>query len=144
MLAARLMGATRFAGRVDVGLVSFRSATASQRTSAADFDRDLAIDMPTQSDMRQLAARLLYACASPNAAAILKDRLPFIRRYLEKHDENLGVRAAWLVWLHLTKISGDVLGLARVRDRLIDRLFKNGLRRQFDVPNFHPLRGAAG
>jgi cellulose synthase operon protein C len=114
---------------------------AGAEMSAADLDRDLAIDMPTQSDMRQLAARLLYACARSPVSAVLKARLPAARSYLEKHDHNLGVRATWLVWLQLTRISGDVLGLARVRDRLIERLFKNGLKRQFDVPNFIHFAG---
>ncbi len=109
--------------------------------AAADLDADLAIAAPTQSDLRQLASRLLYACASTPAPAALEKRLPKIRQYLENHDTNLGVRAVWLVWLHLAKISGDVLGLARVRDRLIERLFKNGLKRQYDVPTFIHFAG---
>ncbi len=109
--------------------------------AGGDLNRDLGIDAPTQSNMRQLAARLLYACARSPVPAVIKAKLPAIRSYLEKHEQNLGVRATWLVWLHLTRISGDVLGLARVRDRLIERLFKHGLKRQYDVPNFIHFAG---
>lgn len=110
--------------------------SARREVTAADLDRALGKDTPTQGDMRQLVAMLLYACTRPPIPPPLKDRLPEIRRYLERHDEHLGIRAVWLVWFHLSKISGDVLALARVRDRLIDQLLNRGLSKEYDVPRF--------
>jgi hypothetical protein len=48
----------------------------------------------------------------------------------------------WLSWLHLTLLSrGDVLALARSRDRLLERLYHNGLRPELDLPSFLRFAG---
>lgn len=114
---------------------------AGAEVTQAEIDGDLAIAIPTQADMRQLAARLLYASTRTPTPASILERLPEISRYLEAHESGLGIRACWLVWRHLTKISGDLLCLARVRDRLLGRLFKEGLRPQLDVPSFIRFAG---
>src|SRR5258708_5134523 len=49
----------------------------------------------------------------------------------------LPVRGVWVAWSHLARLAGnDVLGLARARDRLLGRLFTNGLRPELDLPGF--------
>ncbi len=88
--------------------------------------------------VRTLTARVIHACQqSPPPDAFLK-RLPKIREYLERHETMLGVRAAWLAWWHLARIGGqaDVLALARVRDRLLQRLLGEGLNKERDLPYF--------
>src|SRR5262249_41752352 len=90
--------------------------------TTVDLERVLSVETPSQGDMRRLASAILLGCAQDPPPDTLMKRLPDIRRCVERHEFLLGVRAAWLVWLHLTRVSGDVLGLARVRDRLIQRL----------------------
>ena len=42
------------------------------------------------------------------------------------------MRAVWLAWSHVVKLSrGDVLALARARDRLLERLFHNVRQARF-------------
>jgi cellulose synthase operon protein C len=115
--------------------------TAPLELTAAGLDRDLANETPTTGHLRRFAARLLYACSRNAVSPALQKRLPEVRRYLERHEGMLGVRAVWMAWRSLARVAGDVLGLARVRDRLIERLFKNGLRRQYDVPVFIHFAG---
>jgi hypothetical protein len=61
-----------------------------------------------------------------------------VREYLERHEGMLGVRAVWLAWWHLARVGGqaDVLALARVRDRLLQRLLTEGLNKERDLPYF--------
>ena len=106
----------------------------------AEIDRLLGVENPLKTDLRRLAALLLFAATHETSAAHLTDRLPAMRAYLEKHDGGMPVRAVWLVWRNLARLSGDVLGLARVRDRLLDRLMeKNGLDLGLDAPTFVDL-----
>src|SRR5207248_10049758 len=46
----------------------------------------------------------------------------------------VGSWPAWSAFVQLT--GGDVLALARARDRLLERLFRNGLRPATDLPSF--------
>src|SRR5262249_40199457 len=67
------------------------------------------------------------------------NRLPRVREYLERHEGVLGVRVVWLAWVHLARAGhgqADVLGLARVRDRLLQRLLTEGLNKERDLPHF--------
>src|SRR5262249_50260436 len=62
--------------------------------------------------------------------------------YLEEHEGRLGVRAVWLAWSCLAKLSsGDVLALARTRDRLLERLLNHGLSPEYDLPSFLHFSG---
>ena len=52
------------------------------------------------------------------------------------------MRAVWLVGYRLAQLAGaDVLGLARVRDRLLKRLLDQGLQAQYDLPLFLKTHG---
>ena len=66
-----------------------------------------------------------------------------MQQFLEAHENLLPVRAAWLAWVSLGKLSrGDVLALARARDRLLERLFQSGLSPDRDLPSFLRFTGA--
>src|SRR5207237_4147894 len=70
------------------------------------------------------------------------ERLNRVQRFLEQHEKMLPVRAHWLAWSHVVKLSrGDVLALARARDRLLERLYNNGLRPEQDLPSFLRFAG---
>lgn len=118
-----------------------RSENVAGDVSPAEFDRVLAIESPTQSDLSRFVAMFLVASSNQQSSLALRERLPAIRHHLEKHEQWLGVRAIWLAWLHVCKINGDVLALARVRDRLVERLLNSGLQKEFDIPRFARFAG---
>ncbi len=49
------------------------------------------------------------------------------------------MRAAWLAWLGLSRLTGDALALTRARDRILNHLLQTGLSRDRDLPSF--MRG---
>jgi hypothetical protein len=107
-----------------------------------DLDRLLKLDEPTTADLRALAAYLVWAAVRNPAPAALVERLQQVQRFLEAHERLLPVRGVWLAWSHLVQLSGgDVLALARARDRLLERLFHNGLRPEQDLPHFLRFAG---
>jgi cellulose synthase operon protein C len=107
-----------------------------------DLDRVLALEEPASADVRSLTAYVVWMSGQSPAPAALLARLQPVQHFLEKHETLLPVRAAWLAWLHLMYLSrGDVLALARTRDRLLERLFHNGLRPELDMPSFLRFAG---
>src|SRR5205814_2856697 len=63
------------------------------------------------------------------------ESLAHVQRLLDEHEGWLPVRAAWLARVGLTRLTqGDVVGLARTRDRLLERLHARGLSADLDVP----------
>jgi hypothetical protein len=115
-------------------------------------DRLLAQPESSPEEVRALAASLVWAaCTGALTAkgpagpyAPLLGRLGRIQHYLERHEQWLPVRAAWLAWVHLVQLSGgDLLALVRARDRLLERLYHEGLRPEVDLPSFLRFSGAA-
>jgi hypothetical protein len=105
--------------------------------SPADLDRLLNHANPTLPDVRPLAAVLVWAARQRPAPAALRERLPAVQQYLERHDHLLPVRILWLAWHGLAHLSGsDVLMLTRVRDRVLERLLAEGLGAERDLPSF--------
>src|SRR5262249_37013195 len=52
------------------------------------------------------------------------------------------VRVTWLAWSALSRLAGgDVLALARARDRVLERLHGQGLSRDLDLPYFLRFSG---
>src|SRR5262249_11051442 len=97
---------------------------------------------PTAADVRALAAYVVWATRQKTPPAALVERLNPVQRFLEAHEKLLPVRAVWLAWSHLVQLSsGDVLALARARDRLLERLFQNGLRPELELPGFLRFAG---
>ena len=113
--------------------------------SGEDLDRLLQLEEPLAADVRTLAAYVVWASGRSKAPEALLSRLQPVQHFLEKHEYILPVRAAWLAWSHLVQMSrGDVLALARTRDRLLERLFNNGLRPEMDMPGFLRFTGQPG
>jgi cellulose synthase operon protein C len=67
-----------------------------------------------------------------------------IQQWFDRHDDALDVRTVWLLrWALAEHAGGDPLGLARTRDRLLQRL-QNGLSLSRDVPTFLRFLGHRG
>ena len=118
--------------------------TTERQIPAETIDSALAITEPLPADLRTLAAAIVLAAADPagSGAKVIVGRLPRIRSFLEKHDSRLGVRAVWLAWSSLARLAGgDVLALARTRDRLLERLITHGLSPEYDLPSFLRFAG---
>jgi hypothetical protein len=109
-----------------------------------DLDRLLRREEPSSGDMRALTAYIVWAARRTPHPEPLVQRLAEVQRFLEKHERLLPVRAVWLGWSHLAQLAhGDALGLARARDRLLERLYHNGLRPEQDLPSFLRFAGQA-
>jgi len=111
----------------------------------ADLDLVLSLDEPQTADVRALAAYVFWASCRKEPAAALAQRLGKVAHFLETKGHLIPVRAAWLAALGLHRLAGeDALGLARARDRLLERLFHTGLRPEQDLPSFLRFSGPAG
>jgi len=113
----------------------------SLAVKAEEFDKRL---VPTtgQEEARAAVATFLWVASQDSVPAWLASRLPAVQSYLERHESALPVRAVWLAAFRLSQLSGaDVLGLARVRDRLLQRLLDQGLLPERDQPMFLRVAG---
>jgi len=118
----------------------WQSSTGAIR--AEEFDKLLALNSVGQKESRTVVAGFLWLAAQKPVPAWLNARLPAIQSYLEKNESALPVRAIWLAGYRLAQLSGsDVLGLARVRDRLLHRLLNEGLSPEKDLPGFLRFAG---
>ncbi len=107
-----------------------------------DLELLLTAKEPASADLHALAAYLVWAARRASPPVALMERLNPVGRFLEKHERLLPIRAAWLAWYHFARLSGgDVLALAHARDRLLERLFQNGLRPEQDLPSFLRFAG---
>jgi hypothetical protein len=112
----------------------------SRELGGDELDLLLKTKEPMAADLRALAAYLVWAGSREAMPESLVERLQQMQSFLEAHERLLPIRGVWLAWLHLS--AGDVLAVARARDRLLERLFQNGLRPEQDLPGF--LRFAGG
>src|SRR5262249_28018656 len=98
---------------------------ADEDIGGEDLDRFLDHASPGSAGLRGLASFLVWAAYNAPPPD-LRPRLGRVARFLEAHEGLLPVRGVWLAWASLMKLSqGDVLALARARDRVLERLFKN-------------------
>jgi hypothetical protein len=105
--------------------------------AAEDLDRLLATENPDTSDVRALAAYLSWAASQPEPPAAVVERLGQLQPFFQAQERIIPVRIVWLGWLAVAQLAGgDPLALARARDRLLERLYHNGLRREQDLPSF--------
>lgn len=104
---------------------------------ADEFDKLLNQQGGGLEEARRVIAVFLWLAAQHPVPAWLMNRLPAVQKYLETHEDMMPVRAVWLAGARLAQLSGsDVLGLARVRDRLLQRLLRQGLQAERDLPGF--------
>jgi hypothetical protein len=123
--------------RVSAPGAKSRELTTDELDRLLNFEGD-----PGAADLRALAAYIVWAARQSPPPAALVQRLSPVSRFLEKNERLLPVRAVWLAWAHLAQLSqGDVLGLARARDRLLERLYHSGLRPEQDLPSFLRFAG---
>lgn len=115
------------------------AAGKGREIAGEDLDRLLALAEPAAADLRALAAYVVWSAARESTPPAILQRLNQVQRLVEANEKLLPVRAAWLAWVHLTR--GDVLALARARDRLLERLYHNGLRPEQDLPSFLRFAG---
>jgi hypothetical protein len=107
-----------------------------------NLDSILASASPSPAEVRAVAAAVVaYAHQEPVPAAFVK-RIPKLQHFLETHIAQLGIRPSWLAGHAIAKLSGDVLGLARLRDRMLERLRTEGLNPERDLPNFLRFAGS--
>jgi cellulose synthase operon protein C len=122
--------------------VKTESKKAQKELTKADLDVWLKSSSPTPGEVRSLVAQLVWACRQDSVPQALHERLPEIHKFLENQEKQLGVRAIWLAWTHLAQLSGgDTLSIARVRDRLLQRLLTEGLNSERDLPTFLRFAG---
>src|SRR5262249_6070704 len=92
---------------------------------------------------RGVAAFVVWAALQEPPPPVVAAPLPDLQRELDGQEAGLPVRAAWLARLALARLAGgDVLGLARARDRLLERLFQKGLSLELDLPRFLRFAGS--
>jgi hypothetical protein len=115
---------------------------AGSTIKADDFDKLLNHQGGGLEDSRRVVAAFLWLAAQQPVPQWLIARLSVIQKYLEQHEAALPVRAVWLAGYRMAQLSGaDVLGLARVRDRLLQRLLTTGLQAERDLPMFLRTHG---
>lgn len=88
-------------------------------------------------DSSLVVAYLAWAAGQSDGSLQVADMLPDLTQFLLEREGDLPVRSAWLGWRALYHLSGnDLLLLARARDRILDRLFEQGLSPEFDMATF--------
>ncbi len=108
-------------------------------TTGARFDALLQQNAPNVEQTRAAVAGLTAAATTGNAA--VASRVAEWSAFLDRFDEDLDVRSFWLGRVALSKLSGgDRLGLARARDRVLNRL-QRGLSLDRDVPRLLRVTG---
>lgn len=108
----------------------------------ATLDKLLGTTNPTPLEMSTLASWLVLEAVDGGASPAIADRLGKLQHHLERFEPMLPIRTAWLAWCAYLRLShGDVLALARARDRMLERLFQHGLMPDRDVPSFLRAKG---
>ena len=88
-----------------------------------------------------MAAWVVWASLQSPPPALSRSG-PESSRRLKPHEHWLPVRSAWLARVAVARLGRvDVLGLARTRDRLSDRLLSAGLSLELDTPSFLRFAG---
>lgn len=102
------------------------------------FDAALSTERPTPTQLNLLAIHVIAAAfAEPALPDVAHDSLSAVQKQLERFENFLPLRTAWLAWLACAKIAhDDVLALARTRDRVLERLHEYGPSPEMDLPAF--------
>lgn len=111
--------------------------TAERQSSqvAIPLDRRLPATDPTE--LIRLAPEVIARAGDSSQHAELTPHLAVLQQSILSAEPHLPVRTVWLLWRAIAKLSGgDVLTLAKARDRLLERLFHQGLKAELDLPGF--------
>jgi hypothetical protein len=95
----------------------------------------LASTNPTSKELAAMAALILDARSRPATSAWIA-HWQQVCEWVRLCEERYPIRAVWLVWLAIYQSTGDLLTLARARDRLLGRLLDHGLNADRDLPGF--------
>ncbi|MFT5525671.1 MAG: hypothetical protein ACI9HK_003641 [Pirellulaceae bacterium] len=101
----------------------------------------------TRKDSQPMAASLVVSLlvnsvVKNEKTELLSSQLDKITQFLRQQERYLPVRTSWLGWHAIFQLSGgDVLGLARARDRCLERLHVQGLAPEFDLASFMRTAG---
>jgi hypothetical protein len=123
----------------------FAAETRAARKAYPKFDLDHLLRDPIRPGAGRVAAAYSARAAhqSPPPPELLA-ALPRLLALLDRQFDDLPVRAAWLARLALARVTaGDTLGMARWRDRVLDRLREKGTGLDLDVPSFLRFHGTA-
>lgn len=108
---------------------------------AGTIDRLLA-EFASTATLRCLTAIVCWAASQTPIPADVQARSPAIQSHLAIHEHVLPVRLAWLAWSAWCRLAGgDVVALARARDRVLERLLDRGLTAETDLPAFLRFAG---
>jgi cellulose synthase operon protein C len=113
------------------------SSFASGSVSSAKLKSVLQSKNATPIVVNSFASWLIWHAQQEQPSSTLVDQLGKVQEFLERSESQLSIRSTWLTWCAFSKVSGgDVLALARARDRILERLFQNGMTPDRDVPSF--------
>jgi hypothetical protein len=114
-----------------------RAARWSTNPGPDVIEHALMAPLPDAADVRAIAAYAVCAAHPQSPLPALADRTGRVAEYLEANEHLLSLRGAWLAWQSMSRqAGGDLLTLARARDRLLERLFHGGLSLDQDLPGF--------
>lgn len=117
--------------------------SAEARTANPEADLEQWLSSPTSpTKARALAAFLVWVVEQQSPVGGSAPWLERVQHILDEQESNLPVRAVWLSRLAISNLLGhDAVGLARCRDRLLSRLYQNGLSADVDAPSFVRFAG---
>jgi hypothetical protein len=122
-------------------LMQLAGAMSAPAPTMFDLDRLMARTPPTAAQACALVACLLWAAHQDSPPPAITQRLGRVTRWLVAQEAGLGVRAAWLAWVSLTRLArGAPSSLEQVRDRLLGRLAGSDGARDQDLPSFLRLQ----
>lgn len=129
--------ATPFVELLQDWLHSEMRSAGRERVDISVIDEILPKTATSTADTSLVAAYLIYSLASKKGVTDLKRRNGELVQYFRKNERFLPIRTVWMTALALHQLSGsDTLGLARVRDRLLERLYQYGMQTEIDVASF--------
>lgn len=98
-------------------------------------DRVLTHPEPDATELTRMVLALLSDEVTLTQLGV--ERIAEARHRLEAHEERLPIRLVWIAALAIARLcGGDLLGLLRTRDRILNRLLSEGLHRESNLPTF--------
>jgi len=114
---------------------SWLAAERQTKRSAEPWESRLPLADP--SDVIRLAPELIARAGDPRQHSQVMPHLAALQQSILTAESHLPVRTVWLLWRAIAELSGgDVLTLAKARDRLLERLYHQGLKAELDLPGF--------